>query len=141
MIIPINEVRKEDDLYFIGPFWVIGQSLTEINSNNFEVISEKFLIDWDGKFINPVPPLQYTHRGIWESKYKSKYNNVDFDYYPRGRISFNHRNKEFCINIPKGLNNDLILPKILNDYGLSNFDVKVKYTDPTSGNHYTFKLK
>lgn len=140
MIIPINEVRKEDDLYFIGPFWIIGRSLADINSDNFEIISEKFLVNWDGNYVNPVSRSQFTHSGIWESKYRHQYK-VDYDYYPRGRISFNAKTKEFHINIPKGLNNNIILPKIIKEYCLDNFKVNVKYTDPTSGNHYTFKLK
>ena len=31
-----TEVKKEDDFYFVGPFWIIGQSVEEINKGNFE---------------------------------------------------------------------------------------------------------
>ena len=46
--IQLNEVRKEDDLYFIGPFWIIGKSVEDINNGNFSLICEKFLINWGG---------------------------------------------------------------------------------------------
>ena len=29
------EMRKEDDLYLVGPFWIIGKSVEEINKGNF----------------------------------------------------------------------------------------------------------
>lgn len=135
------EVRKEEDLYLVGPFWFIGTSLSEINAGNFELLSEKFLIDWEGNYRNRVSKSEFTHKGIWETKYKSKYSGVSYDYYPRGRVSFNSKTKEFGINIPKGLNEELIIQIIAKDFGINTGKLKVKYTDPTSGNHYSFSLK
>ena len=135
----LTEVRKEDDLYLIGPFWIIGKSLAVINDGNFDILSEKFLINWEGEYQSRVTKSEFTHKGIWENKYKSKYG-VAYNYYPRGRVSFNSKTKEFCINIPKGLNEDLILPVIAKEYGINVGRLKVKYTDPTSGDHYTFSL-
>ena len=136
----LTEVRKEDDKYLIGPFWIIGESLAAINLGNLEIIAEQFLINWDGEQEQRVPRSEFTHKGIWESKYKSKYK-VAYNYYPRGRVSFNSNTKKFYINIPKGLNEELVLPIILNRYGIKADKVKVKYTDPTSGDHYSFDLK
>ena len=136
----LNEVRKEEDLYLIGPFWIIGKSLDDINRGNFDFISEKFLIDWEGNYQNRVSKSEFTHKGIWENKYQSIYK-VDYNYYPRGRVSFNSKTKEFGINIPQGLNEELVLPIILKEYGINDSKVNVKYTDPTSGNHYNFLLK
>lgn len=140
MVVRLSEVRKEDNLYFIGPFWIIGASLSDINEGNLEILSHKFLVDYDGNYVSRVKKSEFTHKGIWESNYKSKYN-VEFDYYPRGRVSFDRLKKEFCVNIPTGLNEEIVVEKLIEDYDLKDFIVNVKYTDPTSGNHYTFKLK
>ena len=132
------EIRPEDNLYLIGPFWIISDSIEELNKGNFNVIFETFLVDYEGNYVNRVPRSQFTHKGIWENKYKSNYNNVSFDYFPRGRISF-YQGKT-TLNIPKGLNETLVIESLSKIY---DFDKSsdIKYTDPTSGNHYSFQLK
>lgn len=135
----LNEVRKEEDLYLMGPFWIIGKSLADINKGNFDFLPEKFLIDWEGNYQNKVSKSEFTHKGIWETKYQANYK-VAYNYYPRGRVSFNSKTKEFGINIPKGLNEELILPIIMKEYGINESKVNVKYTDITSGDHYSFLL-
>lgn len=134
----LRELRKEDDFYFVGPFWIIGDSLDNINKGNFTIISEKFLVDYSGKPTNKVPKSQYTHEGIWNSKYKSSYN-VEYNYYPRGRVS--QKNGDSYLNIPDGLNESLIVEKIKDEYDVKRGFKAVKHTDPTSGNHYSFLLK
>lgn len=131
------EVRKEDDLYFIGPFWIIGNSLSEINKGNFNLIAEKFLVDYNGIPVQKVPKLQFTHKGIWEARYKSTFGK-EYNYYPRGRISF--KEGEWYLNIPDKLNKDIVVPKIKQEYDIKeNFEM-IKSTDPTTGNHYSFEL-
>lgn len=138
--IQLNEVHKEDNLYLIGPFWIIGKSIEDINNGEFSLICEKFLLNWEGNYANRVPKSQFTHKGIWLNKYAQIYGK-EYDYYPRGRISFDSKSKQFGINIPKGLNESIILPRILKEYDIVIDDIHVKYTDPTSGNHYTFSLQ
>ena len=136
----LHEVRKEDDLYLIGPFWIIGKSLTDINKGDFTFLAEKFLIDWEGNYQHKVSKSEFTHKGIWETKYQAGYK-VPYNYYPRGRVSFDSKTKEFGINIPKSLDEEIILPAIMKEYDINEGEVNVKYTDPTSGNHYSFLLK
>lgn len=134
----LKEIRKKDDLYFAGPFWVLGASLEEINRGNFVLLAEKFLVDYEGTPVSKVPKSQYTHKGIWENKYKNELG-TEYNYYPRGRVS-QKRGKAY-LNIPEGLNQDVLLPVIKKQYDIKqNFDL-IKNTDPTTGNHYSFNLR
>lgn len=136
---PATEVRKEDDLYFVGPFWIVGNSLKEIFKGNYKILSEKSLYTYDGLPVKKVSPSNFTHKGIWEKKYKLLYNNVDFDYYPRGRVS-EKEGKSF-LNIPETLNKDFLIKALQKEYDLKTEFYGIKFTDPTSGNHYNFKLR
>lgn len=139
------EVRKEDDLYLIGPFWLIADSLKELLNCNFTLLAEKFLVDYQGNYVNRVPRSQFTHKGIWETKYKGKYNNVSFDYYPRGRISYDKEENVICVNIPIRLKaiQTHIVNVLAKEYGFKAPDIKIRYTDPTQQGqvHYNFTLK
>lgn len=134
----LTEIRKEDDLYFVGPFWIIGRSLKEINSGNFVILAEKFLVDFDGNVVERVLRSKFTHKGIWEEKYLSKYK-VEYSYFPRGRIS--QKQGKAYLNIPNGLNKDVVIPKIQKEYDIKTDFAMIKDTDPTTGNHYSFLLK
>ena len=41
----LNEVRKEDDLYYTGAFWIIADAFTDIIRGNFRIIGNKILTD------------------------------------------------------------------------------------------------
>ena len=140
MKLRLCEVRKEDDFYMVGPFWIIGDSINSINEGKFELLAPtKILVDYENNYQSRVPKSKFLHRLLW-SDYKSKYKYVEYNYYPRGRVSFNSIDKKIWINIPKGLNENLVIPKLLKEYDVK-IDYEVKYTDPTSGNHYMFELK
>ena len=132
----LGEMRKEDNLYLVGPFWLIAKSLEDLNEGNFEIISRKFLIDYEGNYQNRVPKSQFTHKGIWENEIKRQ---EAFDYLPRGRVSRNHG--DTTVNIPAGLNEKVVIERLAKEYDFDTTTANVKYTDPTSGNHYTFNLK
>lgn len=135
-----TEVRKEDDFYYVGPFWIIGQSVEEINRGNFELLAPtKVLVNWDGEYVTKVAKTEFLHKHLW-NKYKSKYNNVEYNYFPRGRVSFDATSKKVWINIPHGLNEEIVLSALIKEFYVSS-SYEVKYTDPTSGNHYAFDLK
>lgn len=132
------EIRKEDDLYFVGPFWIIGTSVEEINSGKFTILAEKFLADFDGNVVERVPRAKFTHKGIWEEKYLAKYG-LEYNYYPRGRIS--QKQGKAYLNIPNGLNKSVVVPEIKREYDIKTDFALIKDTDPTTGNHYSFLLK
>lgn len=132
-----NEVRKEDNLYLIGPFWIVGNSIEEINQGNFTILAEKFLVDFQGNYVNRVPKSQFTHAGIWKTKYERSYNR-EYDYYPRGRIAA--QGNQLTVNLPRGLNESLIIARLAKEFDFDSTLVTIKYTDPTSGAHYSFRL-
>ena len=82
----LNEVRKEDDLYFEGPFWIISPSMEELNKGNFTILSNQYLVDFYGKPVLPLTRYQSTHEYIWNSKYKDSFGIHPYNYYPRGRV-------------------------------------------------------
>lgn len=134
----LTETRKEDNLYFAGPFWIIGDSLDEINNGEFEIIEEKYLVYYDGKPILPIMKSQATHQAIWENKYKNKFG-VPYNYFPRGRVVF--QNGNLYLNIPEGLSVDAIQDRLLKEFDYRRGFDKVFYKDPTTGGHYNFLLK
>lgn len=134
----LNEVRKEDDLYFEGPFWIISPSMEELNNGNFTILSNQYLVDFYGKPVLPLSRYQSTHEYIWNSKYKDSFGVHPYNYYPRGRVVF--KDGKVYLNIPKGLPDDLIKKEVARKFDYDEFD-NVFYKDPTSGNHYTFELK
>lgn len=134
----LNEVRKEDDLYFEGPFWIISPSMEELNKGNFTILSNQYLVDFYGKPVLPLTKYQSTHEYIWNSKYKDSFGVHPYNYYPRGRVVF--KDGRVYLNIPKGLPDDLIKKEVARKFDYDEFD-NVFYKDPTSGNHYTFELK
>lgn len=134
----LNEVRREDDLYFEGPFWIISPSMEELNKGNFTILSNQYLVDFYGKPVLPLTRYQSTHEYIWNSKYKDSFGVHPYNYYPRGRVVF--KDGKVYLNIPKGLPDDLIQEAVSDKFDYKKFD-GVFYKDPTSGNHYTFELK
>lgn len=63
----LNKVRKEDDLYFHGAFWIIGESIKDILRSKFELLCDKQVCDY-------ADTLQYTsksksslsHKNLWK---------------------------------------------------------------------------
>lgn len=133
----LKEVREKDGLYFAGPFWLIGNSLEDINRGNFSILSEKFLVDYNGNPVVKNAPETCTHKHIWNSKYKSIYS-VEYNYYPRGRIVF--QKGKLYLNIPEGLNVTAIKGKLLREFDYNRDFDNIFYKDPTTGGHYSCQL-
>lgn len=131
--------RKEEDFYYQGPFWVIGDNFLSILRGNFKIVGEKFLSDYDGNYTdNSKSKSSRTHKKVWEDL-KSIYNNVSYTYYPRGRVSiykgvaFLHVNSK-C-NLPK------VIDKIVDEYHLQKLEIEVDLNDTYQGSHYDFELE
>ena len=45
----LNEVRKEDDLYYTGAFWIVADSFSDIIKGNFRIVGNKILTDYNGE--------------------------------------------------------------------------------------------
>ena len=72
-----------------------------------------------GDFLN----YPKSHMEIWEEFYYDKYN-VDFDYYPRGRVIYNIKEDCYYIYHDKCITN---LSEILKDYKDSKYKICTDY--------------
>lgn len=138
---PVLEDKKSEDFYLVGPFWFTGASLAQINKGKCNLLPAKFLMDYDGRYQSRVSKSQFTHKGLWEIEFGKRYPSKDFDYFPRGRVSWDSNEHKVWVNIPKGLNEEVLLPMVAQAYEFDLTLAEIKYTDPTTGNHYSFKLR
>ena len=97
----------------VGIFFVVNNQVLIHNCELSE--AEKY-----GDFLN----YPESHMEIWDKYYYKKYK-VDFDYFPRGRIIYNLKEKTYYIYYDKCLENDIknlnIIPenenvKLLKDF-------------------------
>lgn len=138
----LSEVRKEDDIYFQGPFWIISDSQLSINRGKFTIIGERMPVDYEGNYINGLTGKKgaTSHKVLWKN-YQTKFDNVPFNYYPRGRVRivsgtpFIHLNSK--VNLPKVVNS------IISYYDLHKIasSVEIEEDDILQGSHYDFQLK
>ena len=136
----ISETRKEDELYFKGPFWVVGISKQEIENGNYTILSEKELCTYDGNLNrNRSNRKEQTHQYVWDSKFKKEFN-VPYNYYPRGRVDV-YKGKAY-ININSFLNKSKIINDILHEFEIDKLNYEVYEIDKLQQDgHYDFMLK
>ena len=136
----LNEIRKEDDLYFKGAFWVIADSVDNILTGNYELLCNKTICTYEGHLDRNRPDRKNeTHEVIWNLEYKDKYNGVSYKYYPRGRVEV--YNGKAYININSILNNPNIIDNIRREYGVEKLDYSIGLNDLAQGSHYDFELR
>lgn len=137
----ISETRKEDNLYFKGPFWVIASSVHNLLMGDYSLLCEKELCTYEGKLDRSRPNRkEQTHEQVW-NKFKSQYGtgNLPYNYFPRGRVEV-YQGKAY-ININSLLNKPQIINDILKEYQIENLEYHVFAIDELQGEHYNFKLK
>lgn len=136
----IAETRKEDELYFKGPFWVIANSVRDILIGNYVLLCDKELCTYEGEINRNRPNRkEQTHEQVW-NKYKSQYGTeLSYKYYPRGRVEV-YKGEAF-INLNSLLNTPKIINDILKEYQISNLNYHVFAIDELQGEHYNFELK
>ena len=133
------EVKKEDDVYFQGAFWIKGDSVKDIIRGNFELICEKRLCDFNGKDVNILASKNsLNHKNLWKNEFGAQHDGKSFDYYPRGRVSI-YKGTAF-IHIHSILHTPAIVDAIINEYGIDKLDVEVERNDLLQGSHYDFLL-
>ena len=134
----LKEVRKEDNNYFEGSFWIIADSVDKLLCGYFDIIGQKELTTYEGIRNRDRNVKLLTHKQLWDS-YKKNYNNVYYDYYPRGRVSV--YNGKAYININSICNTPKVIDSILSFYCIRDLDYEISYNDINQGSHYDFKLK
>lgn len=50
----LHEVRKEDDTYYQGAFWIIGNSMKDILDEKYHLCCHKILSDYNGNMIDKI---------------------------------------------------------------------------------------
>ena len=139
----ITEVRKEDDIYYQGPFWIIANSAPDIQRGNFTICGIKEPCYYSGKYTGEVKKSSLTHKNAWEN-IKSEINpdirdKIDYRYFPRGRVAIYEGTA--WIHINSFCNTPKIINSITDCYGIKKLNVEVECNDETQGNHYDFSLK
>ena len=147
-MINLREIRKENDLYYQGAFWIEADSVIDIFRGNFSLIGIKLESDYNGNYLNlQRSKSSLTHSRIWKEllnnlsniDFTHKYKDEDYTYLPRGRVSiyngiaFIHLNSK--MNIPKVIN------KIVDEYNLHKLELEIDLNDEYQGSHYDFTLK
>lgn len=133
----LKEVRKEDNNYFEGSFWIIADSVDKLLCGDFNIIGQKELTTHEGIRNRDRNVKLLTHKQLWDS-YKKDYD-VEYDYYPRGRVSV--YNGKAYININSICNTPKVIDSILSFYCIRDLDYEISYNDVNQGSHYDFKLK
>ena len=96
----------------VNIFFVIKGKLIKHECEN--EIAQKY-----GDFLN----YPYSHMQIWDKYYYKKYH-VDFDYFPRGRVIYNIKEKSYYIYHDKCIEN---LEEILKQYQKENYKICTDY--------------
>lgn len=135
----INEVKKTDDLYFMGPFWLVAPQFKGILRGKFRLIGERFLCDYKGNDLSEVSKNSQRHKSLWNRKIKSQLNSdKEFDYYPRGRVTI--YNGTAFIHLNSLCNTPYIIGKVIDYYEINKLDIEIELNDQIQGSHYNFKL-
>ena len=138
MVKKLYETRVEDDLYFQGAFWIIGNSIQEIKDGKFNIlVGSKILSDYYGDYQNMLSTKKsdLTHRRLWNSVG----DNNDWNYYPRGRVAIDQGTAYIHLNSECAT--DKIKEAIINEYGIDKLRIVFDYNNEYQGSHYDFELK
>ena len=137
----LKEVRKEDNMYFQGPFWLVASEFRDILRGKFELVAERFICDYNGLDLSNISKNSQRHKALWNNKVKFELNCKDkeFDYYPRGRVSI-YKGTAF-IHLNSLCNTPAIIDRVVNVYELDKLEIEIELNDEIQGSHYDFKLK
>ena len=136
----LKEIRKEDELYYQGAFWIYGDSIKDIKKNNFKLICKKLLSDYSGNYKEQiVSKKSLTHKRLWDELNPTNNTEISWDYYPRGRVAI--YNGVAYIHLNSLFNQPSIIDAIINEYELNKLEIEIDLNDTYQGSHYDFQLK
>lgn len=140
----VKAVRKEDDMFYQGPFWIIGDSVKDIYKGRFEIVGIGFPVDVNGNYIDDSLKRKgsTSHKKLWSDSEFGKWNaEVEYDYFPRGRVRI--AGGEVYIHINSNMNTPNIINAIVKEYNLYKFGNKlnIEEDDILQGSHYGYHLK
>ena len=136
----LKEVRKEDNMYFKGCFWFIGNSVADILEGKYTLVCNKIICSYNGSVDRTRPTRKYeTHESVWNENFAEQYGGVSYKYFPRGRVEV--YNGKAYINLNSILNRPDIIDSIRKEYEIENLEERIGTPDTTQGSHYDFELK
>lgn len=138
----LHEVRKEDDYYYQGAFWIIGDSVEDILNGNYHLRCHEMLSDFYGNILDPIESKRsLSHQRLWNSKYKDlEHSDKPFNYYPRGRVGIS--NGIAYINLIEDCDTPKIIADIINEYEIGKLTIKKELVNEFSdGGHRAHLLK
>lgn len=135
----LNEVRKEDDIYYQGAFWIKGDSIKDIKKGHFQIIGVELPCDYNGQYVNLFNKSKrsLTHKKLW-MEYAGELKDKPFNYLPRGRVSI--YNGTAFIHLNSLFNQPDIIDAIIDKYCISRLDLEFDFNDTYQGSHYDFLL-
>lgn len=133
-------VRKEDDLYYQGPFWIVGDSVDSIMRGNFTIEGIQLPSDYEGNILDHTRSKNsLSHRNLWRNEFRFKLGeDLPYNYYPRGRVSI-YKGKAF-IHLHHLFNTPRIVDTLIGIYHLDGLEEEVEENDLIQGSHYDFLL-
>lgn len=136
----LQEVRKEDELYYQGAFWIKGNSVIDVKKGNFEIIGIKLPSHYDGSYTSDIvrSKSSLTHKRLWP-EYADELIDKEYDYLPRGRVSI-YQGTAF-IHLNSLFNQPNIIDTIIQFYNIKKLEIYIDLNDTYQGSHYDFKLK
>lgn len=139
-MVQLNGVKKEDDIYYQGAFWIKGESVKDIKRGKFEIIGIELPCDYNGQYTNLFGKSKsgLTHKRLWP-EYSEELSDKPFDYLPRGRVSI-YEGTAF-IHLNSLFNQPDIIDAIINKYCISKLTIEIDFNDTYQGSHYDFQLK
>lgn len=136
----LQEVRKEDDLYYQGAFWIKGNSVLDIKKGKFEIIGIRLPSTYDGSYTSAVvrSKSSLTHKRLW-FEYAQELSDKEYNYLPRGRVSI-YQGTAF-IHLNSLFNQPGIIDSIIKFYSIEKLDIYIDLNDTYQGSHYDFSLR
>lgn len=133
----LDEVRKEENLYFQGAFWIKGNSLQDIKNGNFSlIVGSKILTDYFGDIKEKTPSKSsLTHQKLWSSVSDGH----SWDYYPRGRVCIDQGTAYIHLNSNCATND--IKDCIYNEYKIDGLRIVLDFNNEYQGSHYDFGIR
>lgn len=136
----LREVRKEDDLYYHGVFWIVADSYRDIQRGNFAFVGEKIPCSYAGERTrDSFDGRSKTHKSLWKANNGYGYSDKPYDYFPRGRVSI-YQGTAY-VNIHGLCNTPKVVNAIIREFNLQNLELELECNDETQGHHYDFKLE
>jgi len=133
----LKEVRKQDDLYYQGAFWIKGNSVVDIKRGKFNIDGIQIPSDYEGHVTTSRSKNSLSHKNLWK-EFNDGEENVPFNYYPRGRVAI-YKGKAF-IHINSLFNQTDIIDAIVDKYGIAKLDTEIECNGVIQGSHYDFLL-